>query len=354
MPNRNDGSHPHNDHAHADHDDHAPAGGLRGLVDELLHSHDHSGSRADRALEGDARGIRALKISLVGLFVTALFQLVIVLISGSAALLADTIHNFADALTAAPLWLAFIVGRWPANRRYTYGYRRAEDLAGIVIVLVMAASAALAGWESYQRLINPQPITALPLVMAAAVIGFFGNELVAIFRIRVGRQIGSAALIADGQHARTDGLTSLAVLFGAIGVWLGYPLADPIVGMLITIVILLVVRDAALTIWERLMDAVDPSLVDAIEQAARQIAGADNIHNVRLRWVGHNLEAELHIDVDSELSTAASHQVAQDVEHALIHALPQIERVIVHVDPRDHAGRDFHAATSHHKTDAKA
>jgi cation diffusion facilitator family transporter len=344
-------NHTHDAHDldHDDHDhDHEHTGGLRGLLGALFHTHSHATSRTDRVLESSERGIWALKISLGGLFLTAVFQLVIVLISGSAALLADMIHNFADALTAVPLWIAFVIGRRPPTRRYTYGFRRAEDLAGVFIVLIMLASAALAGWESYRKLVNPEPVQNLQWVMVAAVIGFLGNELVAIFRIRVGREIGSAALEADGQHARTDGLASLAVLIGAIAVWAGYPQADPIVGLLITIPILLVVFEAAKSVWERLMDAVDPGLVDSVERAARQADGALAIHDVRVRWLGHNLEAELYADVDSQLTTADSHAIGQEIEHALLHALPQLERVIVHIDPIAPGGEDFHATTSHH------
>ena len=354
-----DHAHDDHDHEHTDHEDqhehdhddhdHAHAGGLRGLLGGLLHSHSHSDARTDRALESSARGIWALKVSLAGLLATAIFQVVIVAISGSAALLADTIHNFADALTALPLWIAFVIGRRPPTRRYTYGFRRAEDLAGIFIVLVMLASAGLAAWESYRKLIDPQPLSNLGWVMVASVIGFVGNELVALFRIRVGREIGSAALEADGLHARTDGLTSLAVLFGAIGVWLGYPQADPIVGLLITILILQVVWGAAKTIWERLMDAVDPKLVDAVERAAARVAGVQGVQNVRVRWLGHNLEAELHAAVDGELSTAASHTIAQEIEHALLHDLPQLSAVAVHIDPAGADGVDHHAITAHHK-----
>ncbi len=212
----------------------------------------------------------------------------------------------------------------------------------------MVASAALAIWESYRKLVDPQPITHLPWVVAAAVIGFLGNELVAIFRIRVGREIGSAALEADGLHARTDGLTSLAVLLGAVGVWLGFPQADPIVGLLIAIPILQVVWGAARTVWERLMDAVDPQIVDAVERGARRVAGVHGVHDVRVRWLGHNLEAELHADVDGQLSTAASHGIGQAIEHGLLHDLPQLETVIVHVDPIV-GDEDFHAITAHHK-----
>jgi cation diffusion facilitator family transporter len=340
--------HDHDDHDHDRHGDHDHAGGLGGFFGALLHTHSHDSPRTDRALESSERGIWALKVSLVILLATASFQVVIVVISGSAALLADTIHNFADALTAVPLWIAFVVGRRPPTRRYTYGFRRAEDLAGIFVVLVMLASAALAAWESYRKLVAPEPLAYLPWVMAAAVIGFLGNELVAIFRIRVGREIGSAALEADGLHARTDGLTSLAVLVGAIGVWLGYPRADPLIGLLITIPILQVVWSAARTIWERLMDAVDPALVDAVEREAARVAEVRHVHDVRLRWLGHSLEAELHADVDSQLTTAASHAIAQEIEHTLLHALPQLATVTVHIDPSSADGEDYHAVTAHH------
>lgn len=342
------GDHAHDDHDHA-HGDHDHGSGLSGFFGSLLHTHSHDSARTDRVLESSERGIWALKISLVGLLATAIFQVVIVLISGSAALLADTIHNFADALTAVPLWIAFVIGRRPPTRRYTYGFRRAEDLAGVFVVLVMLASAALAAWESYRKLVDPQPLNNLGWVAAAAIVGFLGNELVAVFRIRIGREIGSAALEADGLHARTDGLTSLAVLIGAIGVWLGYPRADPIVGLLITIPILQVVWGAAKTIWERLMDAVDPKFVDAVERAAGKTGGVKSIHDVRVRWLGHNLEAELHADVDAQLSTADSHAIGAEIEHNLLHDLPQLERVIVHIDPLGASGEDYHTVTAHHK-----
>src|SRR5262249_35335624 len=158
--------------------------------------------------------------------------------------------------TAIPLWLAFSISRRAPTRRYTYGFGRAEDLAGVFVVLTIAGSSAIAAWESFQRLLHPQPITHLGFVAAASIVGFLGNELVARYRIRTGERIGSAALTADGYHARTDGLTSLAVLVGAAGVWLGFPQADPLVGLLITGAILLILKDATVQIWHRLMDSV--------------------------------------------------------------------------------------------------
>jgi cation diffusion facilitator family transporter len=302
----------------------------------------------DSALETSARGIWALKISLVGLAITAALQLVVVMTSGSVGLLADTIHNGADALTAVPLWLAFVLGRRPPNRRYTYGYGRAEDVAGVIIVGMIGLSAAVAAYESVQKLIHPQPVTNLGWVAVAAIVGFLGNEAVAAFRIRVGNEIGSAALIADGQHARADGLTSLAVLVGVIGVALGFPLADPLVGLLITIAILAILKDTAVTMWHRLMDAVDPELVDTVEHAAAAIPGVTEAHDVRMRWLGHRLQAELHITVDEDLPTRESHRIVEAVRHALFHEMPRLAEVHVHVDPSGHSAEDAHQITAHH------
>ena len=233
----------------------------------LVRPHSHEAAdKVDAAMEASAEGIRALWISLAALGVTAAIQAVVVVLSGSVALLGDTLHNAADALTALPLGVAFVVGRRAPNRRYNYGYGRAEDLAGIVIVVLILASSALAAYEAVTRLIHPQRVSNLIAVAAAALIGFAGNELVARYRIRIGRKIGSAALVADGLHARTDGFTSLAVLVGAGGVALGWNWADPVVGLVITVAILAVLCQAAGEIYRRLMDAVDPALVDQAER----------------------------------------------------------------------------------------
>ena len=354
--------HPDHDHEHAhespatshdhDHDhDHEHAGGpLAGLMERLPfgHGHSHGTMNMDLALETSERGIWALKVSLIGLGVTAALQLGVFAISGSVGLLADTIHNLSDALTAVPLWLAFVLGRRPANRRYTYGYGRAEDVAGVLIVGMIFLSALVAAYESVQKLIHPQPITNLGWVAVAAIVGFLGNEAVAVFRIRVGTEIGSAALVADGQHARADGLTSLAVLVGVIGVALGFPLADPLVGLLITIAILAILKDTAVTMWHRLMDAVDPELVDTVEQTARAIPGVTEAHDVRMRWLGHRLQAELHITVDEDLPTRESHRIVEAVRHTLFHRLPRLAEVHVHVDPCGHSAEDAHHLTAHH------
>ncbi|WP_308252395.1 cation diffusion facilitator family transporter [Pseudonocardia sp. KRD291] len=322
---------------------------MRGWLGSVFtpHSHDAADS-VDSALESSAEGVRALKISLVALLVTALAQVVVVVLTGSVALLADTIHNFSDALTAVPLWIAFVLGRRAATRRYTYGYGRAEDLAGVFIVFMIALSAVVAGYESIRRLLDPQPITNIGILIAAGLIGFAGNELVALYRIRVGRKIGSAALVADGLHARTDGFTSLAVVAGALGVLAGFPLADPIVGLLITVAILFVLKSAARDIYRRLMDAVDPELVDTAEASLRAVPGVRAVEELRLRWIGHRVRAETGITVDPDLGIVAAHDIATKAKHALLHDVPKLVAVTVHVSPRDTAGHDHHAGLAHH------
>jgi cation diffusion facilitator family transporter len=315
------------------------------------HSHD-TADKVDSAMEASGDGIRALWISLIGLGVTALLQLAVYLWSGSIALLGDTLHNLADALTAIPLGVAFLLGRRAATRRYTYGFGRAEDLAGIAIVLVIAASSAAAGYEAIRRLLHPASVGHLWAVAIAALVGFAGNELVARYRITVGRRIGSAALVADGLHARTDGFTSLAVLLGAGGVALGWRWADPVVGLGITVAILFVLKDAAREVYRRLMDAVDPALVDTVEATLRTTPGVARTGAVRLRWIGHHLRAECEISVPASLTVAQGHDIAVDAEHRLIHAIPRLGAALVHADPQpdtDGPHPDPHAALAGHR-----
>jgi cation diffusion facilitator family transporter len=302
----------------------------------------------DTALQTSREGLRALKISLAILALTASVQVVIVAISGSVALLADSIHNFADALTAVPLGVAFWLGRRPPSRRYTYGFGRAEDLAGVCIVLMVAASAGVVGWQSIDRLRHPQMVSHIGWVMAAGLVGFVGNELVARYRIRVGRTIGSAALEADGYHARTDGVTSLGVVAGAIGVALGWRAADPVVGLFITVAILLVVKNAARDIYRRLMDAVDPALVDQIGSVLASTPGIVAVDGVRVRWVGHELHAEVDVTSDADVSLATAHAIAEEARHHLLHQVRRLSSITIHSSPTAVPGHDPHALTSHH------
>nr|WP_162953167.1 cation diffusion facilitator family transporter [Streptomyces sp. 11-1-2] len=340
---KHDNGHPH-DHGHGHGHEHGPDHGhghgrsrwsrWKHQITHVVKPHSHEAAdKVDSAMESSAEGMRALWLSLAILGVTAVFQTVVVLVSGSVALLGDTIHNFADAMTALPLGVAFVLGRRAANRKFTYGYGRAEDLAGIVIVLTIAASAAVAAYEAIDRLLNPRDISHLGIVAIAAVVGFIGNEWVARYRINVGRKIGSAALVADGLHARTDGFTSLAVLLGAGGAALGWRLADPIVGLLITAAILLVLKDAAREVFRRLMDSVDPALIDTGEAAIREAPGVLSVTELRMRWIGHRLRAEATVEVDGGLSVQEAHAVAVEVEHALIHAVPRLTAAMVHTDP---------------------
>ena len=303
----------------------------------------------DSALEASAEGIRAVKASLVVLVSTALVQVVVVVVTGSVALLADTIHNFSDALTAVPLWIAFALGRRLPTRRYTYGYGRSEDLAGLVIVVMIALSAVVVGAESIRRLVDPRPPADLPVLIAAGLVGFLGNELVAHHRIRVGRRIGSAALVADGHHARTDGFTSLAVVAGALGVLAGFPLADPAVGLLITAAILVVLRSVVVDVYRRLMDAVDPALVDTAEVALRSVAGVTDVEALRLRWIGHRLHAETGLVVDPALSVVQAHAIAAHAHHHLLHEVPRLGTATVHISPAGADGDAHHAQLDHHR-----
>lgn len=305
-------------------------------------SHTHSHVAVDPGILSTRRGVWALKVSFAGLGLTAVFQVIIVAISGSAGLLADTIHNFADAFTSLPLWFAFYLSRRPANRRFTYGYGRAEDVAGIIIVFVIFSSAVLAGYESYRKLIAGEVPQNLGWVMIAGVIGFLGNEAVAQFRIKIGKEIGSAALVADGQHSRVDGFTSLAVLFGALGVKFGFPAADPIVGMLITLAIFGIVAQASREVFSRVMDAVDPHLIEEIERVAFGVEKVKSVHDVRARWLGHEILLDLSIGIDRELSVAEGHHIATHVHNELLHHIPHLHKANIHVDPDDQIGETKH------------
>jgi cation diffusion facilitator family transporter len=269
----------------------------------------------------------------VGLAATAVIQAAVVALSGSVALLGDTLHNFADALTAVPLLVAFALARRPATQRHTYGLGRAEDLAGLFVVFMILASSVLVAVESFRRFAHPQPVTHLVSVAAAALVGFAGNELVARYRIRVGRRIGSAALVADGLHARTDGFTSLAVLIGVGGLALGWQWADPVVGVLITLAILAVLRSALQQVGDRLMDAVDPEIVDQGVAAISTVEGIREVRELRLRWIGHTLRAEADVTVDAQLTVAEAHDLAHHAEEHLLTFVPRLTAATIHVSP---------------------
>ncbi len=319
------------------------------VFDQPKHGHSHAAITplSDPALVTSA-GIFAVRTSLVVLLVTALIQMGVAISSGSVALLADTIHNFADALTAIPLWLAFSLSQRLRNSRYTYGYGRAEDLAGAAIVALIFVSAVEVYAQSIQKIIHPAAVNNLAWVAAAAFIGFMGNELAALLRLRAGQRIHSAALVADGRHSQVDGFTSLGVIAGVIGIKLGFPLADPLIGFMIGTTILVVAWNSGSELWYRLMDAIDPQVTALVEQTTTAVAGVLAVDDIRIRWLGHWQQAELHITVKAQLPTSESHQIAETVRHALFHALATLQEVTVHVDPLDNPSVSAHELTEHH------
>ncbi len=290
------------------------------------HTHDHGELASDRAFADSEAGIRTVRTALIALALTSILQLAIVAISGSVSLLADTAHNIGDAANSIPLLIAFSIARRAANKRFTYGYGRGEDVAGVLIVLSIFVSAGIVFWESAHRLLDAQPMRQVGWVAVAAVIGFLGNEAVAIMQIRVGKRIGSEALVSDGLHARTDGLTSLAVLVAAIGAWLGSPIVDPIIGLIIGVMILFISWDATKRIWGRLMDSVDPALTEQVEDVVSGRPDVVAIEQVRLRWVGHRLHGDMRIRLTPTAETSA---ILDDIRHRLGHRVPQLDDLVI-------------------------
>ncbi|TDO48472.1 cation diffusion facilitator family transporter [Kribbella sp. VKM Ac-2527] len=321
-------------HGDRDHGDHDHGSGVWAKVKHALVPHAHDSNEAiQSAQEASKEGIRTAWIGLAGMMLTALLQVVIVWASGSIALLADTLHNLGHAATTIPLVIAFKIGQRAASKRYPYGYRRAEDLVGLFISLVIAASAGLIIWESIDALVNPHPLTNLGWVFAAGIVGAAGNEVVAVYRIRAGKRIGSAALVAEGQHARVDGFTSIAVVLGVIGVWLGFARADAIVGLFIAVAILGVLVSSLRITIRRLMDGVDDGVIDQMTQTARTAEGVTGVETMRARWSGHRLVADAEITVEPGLSVADAHSIAEFVEHRLLTKTPHLQEVSVHVHP---------------------
>jgi len=297
------------------------------------YGHTYDLPRRQDAVFNNELGIKTVKRALLLLGLTTVLQAAIYFFSGSVALLADTVHNFGDALNSIPLWIAFVLARRMATKRYSYGFGRAEDIAGLFIVISIAFSAAYILYEAISKLINPQPIAFGGWVIAAAVIGFIGNEAVAALQIRVGKQIGSEAMITDGRHARVDGLTSLAVLPAVFGSWLNFPILDPIFGLVIGIAIVFITRDAIVAMWYRLMDAVDPHLIEHAESAITSNAAVRDLNYLRMRWVGHSLHLEGCITVDPEYDFRQIRRLRTQIDEDLKSELPYLEEITVSITP---------------------
>ncbi len=313
-------------------------------TDEHTHEeeHAHTHGMIDSSIATSQQGLEAVKWSSVILFLGSCFQLIVVVLSGSVSLLSDTIHNFGDAATALPLGAAFLMGRKKANKRFTYGYGKVEDIAGVAVLVFMLASAIGAGYLSIQRLFHPQPVTHLIVLIIASLVGFGINEWAALFRMRVGKKIKSEALIADGKHARMDGLTSLSVIISVLGVWLGFPLADPLVGLLITTLILKTTWESGQAVFTRLMDGVEPGIVDEVTHTAGHVKGVEKVNETRVRWIGHRLHVELNLAVDPTLNVTKGHAIAKDVHHELLEHLPNVSYTSIHIDPINEAGEQHH------------
>lgn len=331
-----------------DHDHDHAAGSLssrvrHGVGHLIAHDHDHDSSAL---LDTGAVGIRATKVSLVVLGVTALIQAVIVVFSGSVALLSDTLHNLTDALTSIPLWIAFALGRRAATRSYTYGFNRTEDMAGLVIVVAIAVSVALVIWESIHRLVDPRLIEAIPWVIAAGLVGALGNELVARYRIRIGRSIGSEALITDGRHARTDALTSLAVVAAGIGAAFGASWIDPVAGLVVAVPMMWLLVKSARRILRRLSDGIEPEVVDDVAATITEVDGVEDVEALRVRWHGHQLRVTASVSVNPDLTVRQGHDIAHNVEHELLHHFTTPIAVTIHIEP--HQQPDRHDSIAHH------
>src|SRR5437588_9188386 len=346
--------HEHGEHSH-DHDGHEHDHDLEEQEGhgELGHGgHGHEHGRVDADLYGNRAGLHAVQISTVGMLLVAAIQFAIADIGGSAGLFADALQNLGAVLTTVALWIALVIARRAANQRYTYGYHRTEDLAGIYIVLVIIACAVAGAVESILKLTSGTPPTQLPLSMAAALVGVAGNELLAQYKISVGKRINSVPLIADGQHSRIDGLTSLAAFAGLVGVRLGFPIADPIAGIVITVVIVTVVFSTSRSVLQRLLDSVDPHIVPSIIATAREVPGVEEVTDVRARWVGHTLHVAMNIEVDAELTLAKAHAIAEEVRHRLFHSVKGLSEATIHTDPSSASG-DHHSALAHHIQEAQ-
>ena len=329
--------HVHGEHEHHEEHEHDGHGG----------GHGHEHGKVDADLYGNRAGLRAVQISTAGMFLVAAIQFAIAVFGGSAGLFADALHNLGDVLTTLALWIAFVISNRAANQRYTYGYYRTEDLAGIFIVLVIIASAVAGAVESILKLTNGTPVSQIYLSMTAALVGVAGNELLAQYKISVGKRINSVPLIADGQHSRIDGLTSLAAFIGLIGVRFGLRIADPIAGLVITVVIVTVVYSTSRSVLQRLLDAVDPRIVPSIIETARKVPGVEAVTDVRARWVGHTLHIAMNIEVDAELTLTKAHAIAEEVRHHLFHNIKGVSEVIIHTDPSSTSG-DHHLDMAHH------
>jgi cation diffusion facilitator family transporter len=281
---------------------------------------------------GNKDAVRAVVVSAFALGLAAVAEISASLLSGSASVLADGLHNAGDVLTSFILLVTFALVRRPATRRFSSGYGRFEDVATLLIIIVIILTAAAAAAESIAKFIYPANYSNIPLGLGAALIGVIANLGVSEYKLRVGRGIKSESLAADGIHSRIDALVSAGAFVGIGLAGLGLKIADPIVGVLITFAIVYVLAGTVRQLFYRMMDAVDPTIVDEITHAALSVSGVLQVHDVRVRWVGRELVAAMHVDCDSKATLEEAHALAIRVEDAVRHEVPAA-RLEIHMDP---------------------
>ena len=265
---------------------------------------------------------RAVAVSAIGLGVTGLVELLLAVLTGSVGLLGDAIHNLSDVSTSAVVFLGFRLSRRPPTEKYPYGLERAEDLAGVGIAVVIWASAAFAGFESIRKLVNHGHTTHIAVGIAGAVLGVAGNQLVARYKLRVGKRINSATLIADAKHSWLDALSSAGALAGLVAVAFGLPWGDPVAGLAVTAFIGHVGYEVTKDVVHRLADGVDPDVITTAEAAAGSVPGVIHAH-ARARWTGRTLRVEIEGWVDPELPAKDADTMGRQVADHLARQLPE-------------------------------
>ncbi len=347
-----DHGHESTEHSHGSaHDDDQHSHGSAHDDDQHSHGSAHDNDTSHGHTHGqlatdDPDGLRVVMLSSVVLAGVAAVELTAAVASGSAGVLADGLHNLGDVSTTLALASAFILSRRAPSQRFPYGYHRGEDLAGLVVFLLMLASVVAAGYTSIDHLLHRRDLSNLTLAFVVALVGLVGNEVVAQYKTRAGRRLNSMALVADGRHSRIDGVASLGAAVGVAGAWLGFPLLDPLAGLVITLVIAAVAWDTARNVTSRLLDEADASLAATATRVASATAGVVAVTATRTRWTGRRIRVEMTLEVDGSLTVATAHGIGEAVRHRLYHEVPALGDVIVHLDPAGDASA--HAEVAHH------
>jgi cation diffusion facilitator family transporter len=278
------------------------------------------------------KAMRAIVVSSLGLLVTSGLELLAVFFSGSVALLSDALHNLGDVFTTVGVYVGFRFSRRRPTAKFPYGYGRAEDVAGLVVVAAIWASAGLAAVESYDKLVSARGTSHLGVGMIAAVIGVVGNQWVARYKLKVGREIKSAPLIVDARHSWLDAVSSAGALLGLVGVAGGFRQADPIAGFAISLFIVRIGLEATRDVVVRLMDAQDEELADAARAAAREVVGPGGVGDVRVRWLGRQVEVRLVVRLPGNLALADVGRTTRTLTATVQHRVPDVREVFVTID----------------------